>query len=135
MEDARCREGGGHPVMRSGEGLFRFEPACRRGRGARAAIARPTEGKPAEQERFDRFFAHAPELFGVGTLGGLILKVNAAWQRTLGYTAEELALTSLWDRVHPEAHGACRSAARALARAGAADVAVRMQTWKEESGP
>jgi PAS domain S-box-containing protein len=109
-----------------GDGLFRFEPACRRGRGARGAIPRPTDGKPADPERFDRFFAHAPELFGVGTLGGLILKVNAAWQRTLGYTAEELALTSLWDRVHPEARGACRSAARVLARAGAADVAVRM---------
>jgi PAS domain S-box-containing protein len=79
-----------------------------------------------EHEQFDRFFAHAPELFGVGTLGGLILKVNAAWQRTLGYTAEELALTSLWDRVHPEARSACRSAARVLARAGATDVAVRM---------
>jgi PAS domain S-box-containing protein len=106
--------------------LFRFEPACRRGRDAGAALPQPTEGSPSEHERFDRFFAHAPELFGVGTLGGLILKVNAAWQRTLGYTAEELALTSLWDRVHPEARGACRSAARALARAGAVDVAVRM---------
>jgi PAS domain S-box-containing protein len=117
---------GRHPVAKPGDGVFRFEPAYRRGREARAAVLRPTEVQPMEHERFDRFFAHAPELFGVGTLGGLILKVNAAWQRTLGYTAEELALTSLWDRVHPEAHGACRSAARALARAGAVDVAVRM---------
>jgi PAS domain S-box-containing protein len=112
--------------MKSGEGLFRFEPACRRGRDASMVNSCPSDHKLAEHERFDRFFAHAPELFGVGTLGGLILKVNAAWQRTLGYTAEELALTSLWDRVHPEARGVCRSAARALARAGAADVAVRM---------
>jgi PAS domain S-box-containing protein len=128
MEETRCWEVAGHPILKAGEGLFRFEPACRRGRDARATIPQPGEGQPAEHEheRFDRFFAHAPELFGVGTLGGVILKVNAAWQRTLGYTAEELALTSLWERIHPEARGACRSAARALARAGAVDVAVRM---------
>jgi PAS domain S-box-containing protein len=60
-------------------------------------------------------------------LRGLILKVNRAWQRTLGYTAEELALTSLWDRVHPEGRPACRRAAHTLARAGAAAIAVRMQ--------
>ena len=46
--------------------------------------------------------------------------------RTLGYTAEELALTSFWDRVHPDARSTCRGAARALARAGAAEVALRM---------
>ena len=45
---------------------------------------------------------------------------------TLGYTAEELALTSFWDRVHPEARGVCRGAVRALARTGTAGVALRM---------
>jgi PAS domain S-box-containing protein len=126
MEDTHGRSVAQLPASKSGDGLFRFEPACRRGRDASAVIARPSDANSTEHERFDRFFAHAPELFGVGTLGGLILKVNAAWQRTLGYSAEELALTSLWDRVHPEARSACRSAARVLARAGAADVAVRM---------
>jgi PAS domain S-box-containing protein len=128
MDETRSGGTAGDLVPKSGDGLFRFEPACHRGRKAGAGLpgAWPTGDPGAGHERFDRFFAHAPELFGVGTLGGLILKVNAAWQRTLGYTAEELAQTSLWDRVHPEARGACRSAARTLARAGAVDVAVRM---------
>jgi PAS domain S-box-containing protein len=80
----------------------------------------------AEYEPLDHFFAHAPELYGVGTPRGLILNVNAAWQRTLGYTTDELALTSLWDRVHPEARAACRRAAQILSRAGATTLAVRM---------
>jgi PAS domain S-box-containing protein len=80
----------------------------------------------AKPESLDRFFARSPELFGIGTYNGLILKVNAAWQRTLGYTAEELVQTSVWDHIHPEAHRACRGAARALARAGTADVTLRM---------
>ena len=79
-----------------------------------------------KHEALDRFFARSPELFGISTYDGLILKVNAAWQHTLGYTAEELALTSFWDRVHPEARGVCRGAVRALVRTGAAAVAVRM---------
>src|SRR5262249_19434306 len=126
MEDLRCWGAARSPVSNPGDGLFRFEPACRRGRDAAAAGLPPSGGNALEHEQSDRFFAHAPELLGVGTRGGLILKVNAAWHRTLGYTTGELALTSLWDRVHPEARSACRKATRALARAGAADIAVRM---------
>ena len=111
MQDARCSRVAGHRFSKSSTGLFPIEP--------------PPDG-PARHEALDHFFARSPELFGISTCDGLILKVNAAWQRTLGYTAEELAQTSFWDRVHPEARGTCRTAARALIRGGATDVALRM---------
>jgi PAS domain S-box-containing protein len=79
-----------------------------------------------EPPGFGDFFEHVPELFGITTYDGLILKANAAWQRILGYTAEELSLTSLSDHVHPEDQGACRNALRALHSAGAVSVTLRM---------
>jgi PAS domain S-box-containing protein len=109
------------------DGLPRFDAPRHGGQEpGTCGVRLASGGAAAEHEQLDHFFAHAPELYGVGTLRGLILKVNAAWQRTLGYTPGELALTSLWDRVHPDARAACRSAAQALARAGGADIAVCM---------
>jgi len=126
MQDARRPRVAGHRFSKSSTGRFPIEPPAG-GRDAGAGVDRLTgEDGLAKHEALDRFFARSPELFGISTYHGLILKVNAAWQRTLGYTAEELAQTSFWDHIHPEAHRACRSAARALARAGTADVALRM---------
>ena len=121
MEDSRRQRVTRQRFSKSSARLFPIEPP-HGGRDAGAAVGWLTgEDGLAKHEALDRYFARSPELFGIGTWDGLILKVNAAWQRTLGYTAEELALTSFWDRVHPEALSTCRGAVRALARAGTAD--------------
>ena len=128
MDDARRQRAAFHSFSKSSPGLYLLEPPRHQGRGAGGAPGMLTGGDGAvEPEMIGGFFARSPELFGIGTYDGLILKANAAWERTLGYTVEELALTSIWDRIHPEAVRACRAAARALGRAGAADVEVRMR--------
>jgi PAS domain S-box-containing protein len=126
MEDARRQRVAGHRFSKSSARLFPIEPPPDGGdAGAAVGWLTGADGL-AKHAALDHFFARSPELFGIGTWDGLILKVNAAWQRTLGYTAEELTLTSFWDRVHPEAHRTCRGAVRVLARAGTADVELRM---------
>jgi PAS domain S-box-containing protein len=127
MDDTRRQWVAPHPssALRTGSGLF--ESLYHSGWEACTTGLRRVRGDAVVgRDSHDHVFAHAPELLGIGTYDGLILKTNLAWQHTLGYTADELALTSLWDRVHPETHGVCRGAVRALVRTGTATVAVRM---------
>lgn len=43
-----------------------------------------------------------PDLLGVLNHDGIFEKTNPAWQRLLGWTAEELATRPAWDFVHPD---------------------------------
>ena len=49
-----------------------------------------------------RFFDLALDLFAVGGHDGTLRRVNDAWERTLGWTREELVDTSLTDLFHPD---------------------------------
>jgi len=53
-------------------------------------------------EDYETFFNLNPDLACIASADGKFLKLNSAWQNTLGYTKEELLSTSYLDFVHPE---------------------------------
>ncbi len=57
--------------------------------------------KRAEEE-LDRFFTISLDLQCIATFDGYFTRVNPAWQRTLGYTSEELLTRPFLDFVHPD---------------------------------
>ena len=57
--------------------------------------------KRAEEE-LDRFFAISLDLQCIATFDGYFTRANPAWQRTLGYTSEELVTHPFLDFVHPD---------------------------------
>ena len=57
--------------------------------------------KHAEEE-LDRFFTISLDLQCIATFGGYFTRVNPAWQRTLGYSSDELVTRPFLDFVHPD---------------------------------
>jgi two-component system sensor histidine kinase/response regulator len=57
--------------------------------------------KRAEEE-LDRFFTISLDLQCIATFRGYFTRVNSAWERTLGYTSEEMVARPFLDFVHPE---------------------------------
>jgi len=55
----------------------------------------------AEEER-ERLFNLSLDLLCVASSDGFLVELNPAWQRTLGYSTEELKRLNLRDIVHPE---------------------------------
>jgi PAS domain S-box-containing protein len=55
----------------------------------------------AEQER-DRFFAVSPDLLSVIGFDGYFRQLNSQWERTLGYSSDELSARRIIETVHPE---------------------------------
>ncbi len=62
----------------------------------------------------DSLFALSGDILGVGDTNGILLRVNPAWETTLGYPAAELEGRPLIDLVHPDD--------RAMTLAGLADL-------------
>ncbi len=60
------------------------------------------EDRLEAETRRNRFFTLALELLGIADLNGRLLQVNAAWQRVLGFTEEELKAVCGIDMVHPD---------------------------------
>jgi len=50
----------------------------------------------------DRFFAISPGLLAIQGFDGFFKMVNPAWEKTLGYTADELCATPYLELVHPD---------------------------------
>jgi diguanylate cyclase (GGDEF)-like protein/PAS domain S-box-containing protein len=65
------------------------------------AIVDVSESKAAAAER-DRFFQLSLDLLAVIDSEGRFLRVNPAWSRTLGFTADELGERHFLDLVHPD---------------------------------
>ncbi len=59
--------------------------------------------KQAEEER-DRFFSMSLDLLCVGKFDGFLKRVNPSFERTLGYTTEELLQRPYMEFIHPDDH-------------------------------
>ncbi|TGK34901.1 sensor domain-containing diguanylate cyclase [Leptospira gomenensis] len=51
---------------------------------------------------FEKFFRHSLDLLSIQTLDGVVLQVNGAFEKILGFTPDELIGTIPFDRLHPE---------------------------------
>jgi PAS domain S-box-containing protein len=65
-------------------------------------------------EELDAFFSSAPDLLCIADLDGYFRRLNREWERTLGYTVEELAGRRFLDFVHPDDLEATDDAIRRL---------------------
>jgi PAS domain S-box-containing protein len=53
-------------------------------------------------EDLDNFFAMSRDLLGIGTFDGYFARLNPAWERTLGWSRDELMSQGLLAFVHPD---------------------------------
>ncbi len=60
-----------------------------------------TERKRAEEE-LQKFFDLVPELACIASADGRFLKINPAWQTTLGYTEQEILAQPFLEFIHPD---------------------------------
>jgi two-component system cell cycle sensor histidine kinase/response regulator CckA len=72
-----------------------------------------SERKRAEEER-ERFFAVGAEMMSIGGFDGYFKWVSPTWERTLGWTAEELTARPWIDFVHPDDRAATEAEAAGL---------------------
>ena len=98
---ARVSEAGGHEI-----GLL--------GRSFNAMAASVEE----RQRELDRFFTLSLELLCIADIDGYFRRVNPAFEKTLGYPAEELLSKPFLDFVHPDDREATLAEVAKLSRGG-----------------
>jgi len=73
------------------------------------AALHEAEGEIRErEERYRDLFENATDLIQSVNTDGRFLYVNDAWQKTLGYSEEDVPNLSLWDIIHPDYIPKCR---------------------------
>ena len=77
----------------------------------------------AERER-DRFFDLSLDLLAIANFEGYFIRLNPAWEQTLGFTAAELMAQPYLDLVHPDDLAATLAAAQGLS---AGQIALRFE--------
>jgi PAS domain S-box-containing protein len=65
-------------------------------------------------EDLDRFFKLSLDLFCIATFDGYFVRVNPAWQTTLGFSEEEMRSSPFMEFVHPDDRAATTEAMSAL---------------------
>lgn len=79
------------------------------------ALADITERKRAEEDR-DRFFQLSRDMLAIINMEGYFLQASPAWEKTLGYTSEELTAQPYIEFVHPDDRVATLDEAQKLAQ-------------------
>lgn len=75
---------------------------------------RAEEALRARTEELDHFFNIAPDLLCISNTSGQFLRLNRAWETTLGYSIDELTKSRFFDFVHPDDLGPTIEAVAAL---------------------
>ncbi|HUK23864.1 MAG TPA: diguanylate cyclase [Terriglobales bacterium] len=66
------------------------------------------------QDQYKELCDSANDLIDILAADGKVLYANAAWQKALGYSAEEVSRLTLWDVVHPDDQAQSREGIRRL---------------------
>jgi PAS domain S-box-containing protein len=109
-----------------------------------ALAAQARERELAEQER-DRFFDMSLDMLCIAGTDGYFKQLNAAWEKTLGYTLEELMARPYVEFVHPEDRGSTGRESQRLRLGGhtfdfenrylAKDGTYRWLSWRSAAFP
>jgi PAS domain S-box-containing protein len=83
-------------IKRQGERLRQLEEAAFTRR-----LNEAVDRLEAETKR-NRFFTLAPDMLGIGNFDGHLLQVNSAWEKTLGYSDDDLKSAPAFEFVHPD---------------------------------
>jgi PAS domain S-box-containing protein len=67
-----------------------------------AARQQTTEALQQKTEELDRFFSIALDLLCIAHTDGFLRRINVAWEKTLGWSREELMARPFLEFVHPE---------------------------------
>ncbi len=85
------------------------------------SIARDITQRKQAEEQLERFFHLVPDMVCIASTDGYFQKVNAEWQRVLGYSMEELLATPYAEFIHPaDREPTAREVQRQLAGASTA---------------
>ena len=82
---------------------------------ARASLEQRVAELNVARAELNRFFSLSIDLLCIADCNGRLLRVNPAWEATLGWTADELTANPYLDFVHPDDRSATSSESEALA--------------------
>jgi PAS domain S-box-containing protein len=82
----------------------------------------------------ERLFAMSLDMLGTASLGGYFMHLNPAWERTLGWTAEQLMAEPFISFVHPDDVDATLEHARVLGAESGTEVVSFENRYRTSSG-
>ena len=62
----------------------------------------PEQSSAFLKEHLEDFFSMTEELFCIANVDGFFMEVNRAWEKTLGYTMDDLKNSKFLDLIHPD---------------------------------
>jgi PAS domain S-box-containing protein len=66
------------------------------------SVTRELAARQRAEQELDRFFSLSLDLLCIATFDGRFIRLNPAWEKTLGYTLADLKAAPFLDFVHPE---------------------------------